>query len=287
MAVQQLLLPGEIVKKSNDLVRNKVSISSVQAARILASLISSIRTDDKTLDKIYCVYIKDLLPNESGKSYREIKSTIKDLARSFFEEEIDNVVENDIFLAETPFFSRITYSKGVVKALFNPLLAPQLLHLNGLFTQYNLIEYLKLPSIYSQRLFEILKSWSNTEQEIKLTVESLHETLATPESFRANFKDFRRWVLEKAHKDITDKTSLRYEWEPVKQGRAVVAIRFIFARGKALAITTRSKAAKEEKARQSRNELGLLALACFKERGNSCEGGHQKESVCEACRKIR
>lgn len=107
-------------------------------------------------------------------------------------------------------------------------MAPFLLDLQQCFTQYSLTEYLKLPSVYSQRIFEILKSWSG-KPEVILPVSELHRLLDSPDSFQANFAEFRRRVLEKAHKDITEKTSFRYEWEPVKIGRSVEKIRFIFS----------------------------------------------------------
>lgn len=78
-------------------------------------------------------------------------------------------------------------------------------------------------------MFEVLKSWDD-KPEITISLSSMHETLNTPESFRANFAEFRRRVLEKAHKDITKETSFSYEWEPVKHGRAVTGVRFIFAK---------------------------------------------------------
>ena len=79
------------------------------------------------------------------------------------------------------------------------------------------MEFLLLPSIYSQRIYEFLKSWDDKPETI-ISVLDLHEMLNTPNSFRANFTEFRRWVLEKAHKDISKYTKLIYEWEPIKKG---------------------------------------------------------------------
>lgn len=289
MAVQQLTLPGEIVKKSNELVRSKISISSVIGSRILASLIACIKKDDTQFKDTYSIEIKNLITDDGGKSYSSIKSICRELAKATAEIEFEDIEEpdSDPIFYSFPFFSMIKYRKGVVSAKFNDSIGPLILDLKECFTRYNLVEYLLLPSIYSQRIFEILKSWNDGRNEKNIIISELHEMLNAPESFKKDFRQFRTRVLEKAHKDITSKTSLHYEWEPVKKGRAVVAVRFIFAKEKALASATRAKAAKEEKARQSRNELGLLALACLKERGQACEGGHQKDTVCEVCKKIR
>lgn len=286
MTVQQLTLPGEIVKKSNALVRSRIHITSIQASRMLATLIASIRPDEKNFDEPYYLEIKNFLPNDSGKSYAEIRAVCRELARSFAELELEDPIEYGTILIESPFFSRIVYKKGKIEALFNRSVSRELLELKGHFTRYNLVEYLLLPSIYSQRIFEILKSWDD-KQEVTITLSSLHETLNTPESLRADFAQFRRRVLEKAHKDITKKTELYFEWEPVKQGRAVEAIRFIFGVKRSLPVAKKKADDAIEKQAQINNTNFLAAIACFKERGAACVGNHQKPVICELCLKIR
>ena len=92
------------------------------------------------------------------------------------------------------------------------------LNLQKHFAKYNLIEYLTLTSIYSQRLFEILKSWSSVP-ELTLQLSELHDMLATTASLRKDSRNFRIRVLEKAHLDITSKTEFKYSWELLKRGR--------------------------------------------------------------------
>ena len=284
MAMQQLTLPGEIVKKHNELVRSRISITSVQGSRILAALIAGIRADEKDFKTAYHLDIKDFLPNDSGKSYTEIKAVCRELAKSFAEFEME-APDGELVLVEFPFFSRLTYRKGKIEAFFNAMMSSSLLELQGHFTKYNLLDYLKLPSIYSQRMFEVLKSWDD-KPEITISLSSMHETLNTPESFRANFAEFRRRVLEKAHKDITKETSFSYEWEPVKHGRAVTGVRFIFAKKRALPVQKKKTDNAIEKSSEKKNILYNQALACFKERGSACEGGQQKKGVCEVCLKF-
>lgn len=284
MAIQQLTLPGEIVKKHNNLVRSRVNITSVQASRILASLIASIKSDDKDFKTPYYLNIKDFLPNDSGKSYAEIKAICRELAKSFAELEIEDF-NGELTLIEIPFFSRLIYKKGMIEAIFNNSMRDSLLELKGQFTKYNLIEYLKLPTTYSQRIFEILKSWNDTS-EVIITVDSLHKTLNTPETSRKNFAEFRRYILEKAHKSIIEKTDLYFEWEAIKQGRSVVAIRFIFRKSKAIAIAkAKDKNAQQKKSKKS-DKAFLAAVACRKKQGPACEGGRQKENICEICRRF-
>lgn len=285
MGTQQLTLPGEIVKKDNRLVRSKINISNVEASRILANLVACIHTDDKTLKRVYRVAVKDFLSDTSGRGYARIKGLCRELAQAIVElEEPDPDGPHPIFKAGA-IFSRIEYRKGIIEAEFNGHMAPFLLDLQQCFTQYNLVEYLKLPSIYSQRIFEILKSWSRMP-EVVISMTELHRMLDSPSSFRANFKEFRRRVLEKAHKDITTHTSFWYEWEPVKAGRSVEAIRFQFAPGqKAIAEETQQKA-KEDKQRRLQAQRMSRALDCAKAKGGDCRTMDNKPIVCKACRQM-
>ena len=285
MATQQLSIPGTLVKKSNAIIRTRITVQSIEASRILAHLIACIRIDDENLEQEYSVAAKDILPYFGGENYKRIKATCKELAAAFAEtEEPDPDGPHPIFRAR-PFFTDVLYKKGIITARFNPLMQPYLLALRSCFTSYNLTEYLSLPSLYSQRIFEIAKSLANSKDgETIVSMADLHRFLDTPPSFRANFKDFRIRVLEKAHKDITAHTSFRYEWEPVKVGRSVEKIRFIFSGGKKAIAQKEQEAAKEEKRRRLTNQRFLRAVECAKAKSGDCRTMDNVRIVCKMCR---
>lgn len=287
MGMQQLILPGEIVKKHNELVRSKIDIDSVQGSKILACLIACINNNDIEFKSIYRIAVKDVLPDLGGGSYRQIKNICTELRKSGVDFEIRDPSGEPAFITVS-FFSRIEYCKGIIEARFNtsdPLIANCLLNLRDNFTKYNLIDYLRLPSIYSQRLFEILKSWNNMP-EVIIKIDKLHQMMNTPPSFRANFTEFRRWVLEKAHKDITEKTPFRFEWGPIKAGRSVEAIHFIFsAKRQALAREVQEDA-KEDKRRRLQAQRMRRALECAKAKQGDCSVMDNKPIVCKACRQF-
>jgi Protein involved in initiation of plasmid replication len=288
MAMQQLTLPGEIVKKHNELVRSKINISNKTASRILACLVAVIRHDDTRFKEAYTVPVKNYLPpdeeGKGGSQYTQVKAACRELIGATVEKEWldpDNPNGEPIFHV-MPFFTSIKYRKGNVEAKFNPEMSELLLQLRQFFTEYNLIEYLTLPSTYSQRLFEILKSWSSLPEKI-LSIAELHRLLDTPPSFRANFKAFRVRVIEKAHKDIQEKTSLRFEWEPVKAGRSVEAIRFIFSAKRQSLAQEVQEDAKEAKRRRLQTQRMRRALDCAKTKKGDCRTMDNKPIVCKAC----
>lgn len=285
MAEKDLAIPNEIVKKSNDLIRTRITVKTVEGSRILAHLVACIRTDDTTLEHTYTVDGKALLPADGGKDYKSIKATCRELLAATAEtEELDPKGGHPIFRASV-FFTDIEYKAGVISARFNPRLRSYLLGLQECFTAYNLTEYLALPSLYSQRLFEILKSFANVQSgEVVLSLVDLHRFLDTPKSFQQEYKDFRRRVLEKGYQDITAKTSFRYQWEPVKVGRSVEKIRFIFdGAPKALPKKELDKA-KTEKQRRLHTQRIVRATECARAKGGDCRTMDNVRIVCKVCR---
>jgi plasmid replication initiation protein len=221
MAKEQIVLPGTIVKKSNVLCRARWAVESVFEPRLVALVAARVNKNDEDF-QTYEIPVRELtgLTNDGGEAYR----TIKEVTESLMSRVIKIQAEGSRSFALYNVFSRCVYNDDTktISARFDPDLKPHYLGLKQKFTEYNLLEYLTLPSIYSQRIFEILKSWTD-QSEVTIPLVDLYEMLNAPKTLRFNFKDFRRRVLEKAHKDINNKTSLRFIWEPVKKSTAVNA----------------------------------------------------------------
>ena len=281
MAMKQLILPGETVKKSNKLIRSKINISNLIGSRILASLVACVRADDTQFKDTYSIAIKGFT-DDGGKSYTSIKALCRELASATAEIETKEPTGQNIFRV-FPIFSELKYEKGTVEAQFNNKMSGLLLELKSCFTQYNLLEYLQLPSVYSQRIFEILKSWSNVP-EVIIQLDELHQMLGTPDSFKTNFAQFRRWVLDKAHKDINKKTDFSFEWEAIKTGRAVTAIRFAFAKNRSLKLQNKKLIDDQQKQSNKNNDSFIKALACSKSI-NPCVPA--QNDICALCKKFK
>lgn len=286
MASQQLMLPGGIVKKSNALARARWSAESVWEPRLVALLASKVRADDTDF-QVYEIPITELIglseKSPSGRTYLELVGIVDRVMSRVI---TINDGENGGWIKYNV-FSRCRYNpeKGTLELRFDPDLKPHYLNLQRNFAQYKLLEYLMLPSIYSQRIFEILKSWSD-RPEVVISIDELHEMLGTPESLRKKFPDFRRRVLEKAHKDILNTTTLTYEWQPVKQGRAFTAIRFTFSGGKRTAVQ-KEKTLRERWKQSSRNNANVVeAIACVKKKTGQCSARSNKKKVCDVCQRL-
>lgn len=272
MAQRQLVIPGPVVKKSNALARASWSVKSVYEPRLVALVASRVRVDDQDF-KDYEIPLSELLGAAVDGRTRQL---VADVVEGLLGRVLTLPRPNG--WAKCNVFSWCEYDSkaGCIRARFDPGLKEHYLGLQSHFTQYSLMEFLLLPSTYSQRLFEVLKSW-NSLPEAVIDLTDLFEMLDVPASLRANFKDFRRRVLEKAHKDITSQTGLRYQWEPIKQGRAVAAIRFTFG-----ARSAQASEKKNQAARSKDNELLKKAVACFKT--GSCSPRSNKQ--CDICKRL-
>jgi plasmid replication initiation protein len=282
MAERQLPLPGELVRKSNALARARWQPVSIWEPRIVALIASKVHADDEDF-QTYKIPIAELVgitdKNLSGFQYLEIRKAIQHIGKST----VLISGKNNRDFRQYNFFSMCGYEHGCLVARFDPDLKPHFLNLKMKFTEFSLVQYLTLPSIYSQRLFEFLKSWSNCKEgEITISVAELHELLDTPESFKNDFRLFRTRVLDKGHKDITAKTSLRYEWEAIKKGRSYLEVHFIFSY-KIEALLEAKKIADMKTIVNTNNKIFKKAVSCAEKKNGKCAKQDNTKRTCEVC----
>ena len=254
---------NQLVKESNALARARVMPPSntIWEARIIAVIAALNRVEDtefyeQTVDARKLASVPEL----STLQYQEVKRTVKALVHKVYE-----IQTGKTGFIGLPIFQRLEIDDdGVIKALFNSCLKPHYLKLREQFTMRSLPEFQVLTSTYSQQMFRYLSSWKD-KIEISVSLLELHETFVVPPSFRKNFKEFRTRVLEIAHREITEKTTLKYEWEPIKRGlRKVVAVRFIFDPEKAAeAEAKRLEAQRENGEMKTFVELQRMSNQCY------------------------
>jgi len=277
MADKQLMLPGTIVKKSNAIARARSNFSVLES-RIVALVATKVHIDDIDFN-MYEIPLTELGVEEkklSGDQYAEIKKALLKLKKA----EIYIQGEGRNFAAYSV-FSKVMYKNGVLSARFDPDLKPHFLQLKKNFTEYNLMDYLMLSSTYSQKLFEFLKSWASCNEHTE-TILDLFKLLNVPESLQ-RYPDFKRYVLEKAHKDINTKTSLSFEWEAIKTKNKVTSIQFIFSKKICLEIKTQKKVDDQQKQSDKNNQLFSEAAACAK---STISCVPKQNDLCNLCQRM-
>lgn len=270
-----------LIKKSNALARARWEAQSIWEPRLVALLASKIKWDDEDF-AVYEIHVSELFGQKYGG--REIKE---------LEKAVNNAMSRVLTIKDSKgwskynLFSRCRFrsDEGILELGFHPDLKQHYLQLK-MYVKYNLVDFLKLPSVYSQRLFEILKSWSD-KPEVIIPIAELHEMLATPASQQKDFRQFRIRVLEKVQADMKKYVNFKFEWLPIKQGRAVTSIRFIFTRLKMADAEEKRHALKEKEDREKSSAEFLKYVVCYSMHGIACEGGHENEAVCQICRRLR
>lgn len=225
---EYLAQTGKVVHKSNAIARARWSPDSIWEPRIIAILASKINSNDTYLQTYDIPVVEIIGKNPGGKDYLQFERAIEKAVDKVMSRVI--TIRNNNDWEKYPLFSSCKYrsKKGILTIGIHHELKEHFLQLKQ-YIKYNLTEFMLLPSIYSQRIFEILKSWNDKDETI-IDLNELHDMLETPKSFKDSYKDFRRFVLEKAHKDINKQTTLKYSWEPIKTCRAVTAIKFTFTK---------------------------------------------------------
>ena len=126
--------------------------------------------------------------------------------------------------------SGVTYhhGEGWMELGFSDEMTPHLSLLRQQFTSYKLKQASALRSLYSWRLFELLMQFRNTGV-LHIGIEEFLHAMEAPETYRANFKDLRKRVIEPAVAELKAKDGMEIEWTPRKQrGRKITSLEFVF-----------------------------------------------------------
>lgn len=119
--------------------------------------------------------------------------------------------------------------EGWVEIAWWPQLLPALIGLKKQFTTYQLQQGSALRSAYSWRLLELLTHFESTGWA-EYAVEDFAASMDATAKQLADFGKLRTKIIEPAVKELTVKDGWNIQWEPIKAGRKVKAIRFTFER---------------------------------------------------------
>ena len=104
---------------------------------------------------------------------------------------------------------------------------PHLFGLRSEFTSYKLKQASALRSAYSWRLFEVLQSWQGTGR-YQPSIEDFCLAMDVPDSYKKNFKELRRRVIEPAVVELVQKNNMIVTWTTQNAGRKVIGLDFKF-----------------------------------------------------------
>lgn len=266
---QQRKLPL-IIKKSNEFTRTQLSVeNNALANSIFATLIRHV---DEEFFPTVSFSAGELIGGEAtkgGDGYRRLKIAARVLMRAIIDSVTVDKTGKETGFHMVNIFESCRYENGTVSAVFSHSLKHHLLGLKNHFTALNYFELIELSSFYSQRIYELLKSWEKPNGFAEIRLDALYDLISFPKELRTNFIHIRTRALGQAEKEINEKTELKFRWEPIKEGRKVVAIRFVIG----------EQGQKTDKKRQTKKQE--------KEKKEAWEASDRRKPYLDAARQCR
>lgn len=115
--------------------------------------------------------------------------------------------------------------QGIIKLSFHPYLKPYMLQLKDRFTQISLGDVMGLRSVHAMRIYEVLKQYESIgNREISLS--DLRDYCGIEEGKYKKFNNLKKDVLDRAKREINNKTDLLIGYEEIKTSRKITSIKF-------------------------------------------------------------
>lgn len=225
--------PKYWVQKSDPLVMMRSVPFSLGELKILDTYISRINAaDDTRRTVVFSKQEYEELMGIANANYRALEKHTKGMLGKVVELEMPNKEYLQFVLFEQARYHKDQYGKPVVE-LTCTTTAKDLFFCIGKYHyfKYALENVIQLTRKASYLLYIYIRP-NRFRGEWTLSLDELRDTVLDckgHESYR-EYKIFKRDVLDPAVKEVNCKTDCHFEYEPVKQGRRVIEIRFIYHR---------------------------------------------------------
>ncbi|WP_043200802.1 replication initiation protein [Paraburkholderia acidipaludis] len=217
----------------NDLVTASQGLKTLAEQRVVkacAAILDSVRLEQgRYRIKLTAAEYAETFSLDLNTAYEQLKDVSKSLLTRVIRRE--EKTQRGLKVHLDHWVSGITYHDGEawVELRFSHEATPYLTMLRGNHTTYRLKQAAALRSVYSWRMLELLMQFKDTGWR-QISVEEFVRAMEPSPSIAKDFGQLRRWVIEAAVRELGDKDGWSIEWQPIKAGRKVVALRFEFER---------------------------------------------------------
>jgi Protein involved in initiation of plasmid replication len=228
------------VVQGNDLLEGAYSVT-LDEMRLLNLALAQIDSRKPQPDTLYRLYPQDyqriygLNPTSSHRQLRDAAESLMKKPVTIYKPDRKTGKMRTVKLS---WFSRLEYvsqdEQSAVILRFGQDVAPYLYELKESFTKLHFTNIAKLDTPFSVRLYSWLIKAKNLYGrnstkaiEVTLTLEWMREKAGLTGKYM-DYRDFRQKLLESTVTRINANTDISVVWEPVKQGRTVVAIKFTY-----------------------------------------------------------
>ena len=175
--------------------------------------------------------------NTFGMPLKQAYSQLKEASENFFNRyirfKLNEVSEIDVDVWKIRWLGAYKYNDGEANVLlhFTPQVMPYLCELEDNFTKYQLSQACALRSVHSWRLLELFEQMNTNKENngwLSISLEDFHHAMESPDSYKTTFGLLRKYMIEPAGKELTEKDHWMIDWKPIKKGRKVVRLEFWF-----------------------------------------------------------
>lgn len=154
-------------------------------------------------------------------AYQQVQTAVDKLGgRWAVLEDTPKIKHKAVFLTDQTYFK----GEGRFQIVLHEKLMPFVSAIKDKFTKYNLEYVAKFSSFHAIRLYEILAQYRSVGWR-EVDLKELKEWLQIADKYE-RWDNFKQWLLKPSITEINEKSDLVIEFEPIKRGRAIVALRF-------------------------------------------------------------
>lgn len=211
--------------KHNNLIRGKYTLEATEQ-KLLYKLFEHVQKNNYTTRELNLSFVD---------FYREFKGVLnKNISKADFKNLVEGLQDKKPYIIIGDEFIRTQWYKirgkldyEEVKLILDDDVFNYIQVQEKNFTMLRLETVYSFKKFHTMRIYELLKQWSNTKKVVTLTTEELKKYLNIEDNTGyKNFSNIDRKILKPATKEINDKSELTISYEPIKEGRKVVAIDF-------------------------------------------------------------
>ena len=219
-----------VVFQHNNLVEARYSLT-LQEKRLILWLISKIQPDEEDFKKheLSVQEFMNLMELKGKGNYKELQKITLGLMKKVL------VIKkpDEKTLTQVNWINYAHYEEGTgrIELAFSDVMKPFLLHLKSQFTAIEVTDLMQFKSIHAIRIYELLKQYQDIGERI-LSLDEIRECCGVKDKLK-QYVHLKTKLLLISQREINEKSDLTFEFEQIKNGRKIVAIKFILSKNKA------------------------------------------------------
>lgn len=241
---KKTLKPIRLIKKANDLIEARHSLSTWEM-RIFLKIIFLVNEEKNRASTNFIIPIRELIKDFKLENSRQSYQLFREAREALATRSIQLVQENHetgkwervnkSLFAETAHSLKLATdgsfqddSDGYIRLQLHEQIKPYLINidgsLDGNYTLFDKQYIVELP-VKTLRFYLLLKRFADTGfRETKL--DDLRDIFDLHGKYK-NYGNIKQRIIEKARRDLEEKTDIRFDYEELKgKGKTVVALRF-------------------------------------------------------------